>query len=59
MKESSMWDASIQFDAFILYLASDERLVERGFNQAERLASYLAEQVKSTCSRGALPHAPQ
>ena len=45
MKELFMRDASIQFDAFIPVPVSDERLLERSFNQAERLASYLAEQV--------------
>ncbi|MFC5653083.1 ComF family protein [Paenibacillus solisilvae] len=45
MRDLLMRDASHRFDAIIPVPVSEERRIERGFNQAERLASYLAEQV--------------
>lgn len=45
MQDLHIRDDSIGFNAIIPVPVSDERRSERGFNQAERLASYLADQV--------------
>ncbi|MBP3966763.1 ComF family protein [Paenibacillus lignilyticus] len=42
-QQSAGSQTAFRFDAVIPVPVSDERLQERGFNQAERLASYLAE----------------